>query len=67
MAAQLPASMLNDEELSKWIATLMPDVFFNLDHMNHESLAPLVVKSWFDQCPFLDPDASVEYGGPSGV
>jgi hypothetical protein len=64
MKQLLPDSTMNDEELGKWICKPMPDTFFNLDHMDHESLALLAIKFWFDQRPFLDPDTSVEYGGP---
>jgi hypothetical protein len=67
MKALLPDSTLSEDDLGKWISSPMPDAFFNLDHMNHESLAPLAIKSWFDRRPFLDPDTSVEYGGPAGI
>jgi hypothetical protein len=67
MKALLPDSTLSDDKLGKWISSLMPDAFFNLDHMNHKSLAPLAIKSWFDCHPFLNPVTSVEYGGPAGI
>jgi hypothetical protein len=67
MTALLPDSTLSDDELGKWISTPMPNAISNLDHMEHESLAPLAVKSWFDRCPFLDPATRVEFGGPAGI
>jgi hypothetical protein len=67
MKELLPDSNMSDDELGKWISTPMPDMFFNLDHMDHKSLMPLAIKFWFDQHLFLNPDTSMEYGGPTGI